>query len=75
MDTIQLKKMMYSVIVVLIVNGLFTLLKLSARKTQQKFGIRKSRYFAIRRLMIRNGDGKTPWIREIQPDSVSSRRL
>ena len=51
MDAILLKKLMYSVIVVLIVNALFTLLKLSARKTQQKFGIRKSRYFAIRRLM------------------------
>ena len=51
MDAILIKKLMYSLVVVLIVNGLFTLLKLSARKTQQKFGIRKSRYFAIRRLM------------------------
>ena len=51
MDTILIKKLIFSVIVVLAVNALFSLLKLSARKTQKKFGIRKSRYFAIRRMM------------------------
>jgi len=30
---------------------LFTLLKIYARKTQRKLGIRKSRYFAIRRIL------------------------
>lgn len=51
MDPLPIEKIIYSVIVILLVNGLFSLLKLSARKTQQKFGIRKSRYFAIRRMI------------------------
>ncbi|MBC8206756.1 MAG: mechanosensitive ion channel [Kiritimatiellales bacterium] len=51
MDTVLIKKLIFSAAVFLAVNALFYLLKLSARKTQQKFGIRKSRYFAIRRIM------------------------
>lgn len=51
MDAILLKKLVFSGSVILAVYALFYLLKLSAYKTQQKFGIRRSRYFAIRRLM------------------------
>jgi small-conductance mechanosensitive channel len=51
MDAVLIKKLIVSLVVILAVNMLFSLLKISARKTQQKFGIRKSRYFAIRRLM------------------------
>jgi small-conductance mechanosensitive channel len=51
MDTILIKNLIASVAVILAVNAFFSLLKLSARKTQQKFGIRKSRYFAVRRMM------------------------
>ncbi|QHI69964.1 mechanosensitive ion channel domain-containing protein [Tichowtungia aerotolerans] len=51
MNALLIKKLIFSIIVVVAVHALFYVLKLSARKTRQKFGIRKSRYFAIRRLM------------------------
>jgi small-conductance mechanosensitive channel len=51
MDPILIRRLISSAAVILAVNILFSLLKLSARKTQQKLGIRKSRYFAIRRMM------------------------
>jgi MscS family membrane protein len=51
MDPILIRKLISSAVVILTINLLFALLKLSARKTQQKLDIRKSRYFAIRRMM------------------------
>ncbi len=50
MDYIILQKIIYSVVILLGINLVFHILKLTAKKTQQKFGIRKSRYFAIKRL-------------------------
>lgn len=44
-------KLGYSAFIIIAVNLLFALLKYSARKTQKKLGIRKSRYFATRRLL------------------------
>jgi small-conductance mechanosensitive channel len=51
MDAIIVKRLISSAVVIATVSFLFGLLKLSAKKTQQKLGIRKSRYFAIRRMM------------------------
>lgn len=51
MDDLTVKRLVFSAAVVIAVNTIFGLLKLSARKTQKKFGIRKSRYFAIRRMI------------------------
>lgn len=46
-----LLKLGYSAVIIIVVNLLFHLLKYSARKTQKKRGMKKSRYFATRRLL------------------------
>ena len=46
-----LLKLGYSAFIIIAVNLLFQLLKLAARKTQKKKGMKKSRYFATRRLL------------------------
>ncbi len=51
MNSIMLQKLAYSGAILLVVNLLFQLLKRYAKRTQEKHGIRKSRYFAIKRLL------------------------
>ncbi len=51
MDDIFLTKLIYSAVIVLSIALLFYAIKRYAKKTQEKFGIRKSRYFAIRRML------------------------
>lgn len=51
MDQITLNKLLYSALIILVIHlGSYTLKRL-AKQTQQKFNIRKSRYFAINRLL------------------------
>ena len=47
----MLQKLAYTAAIVLCINLFFQLLKRYAKQTQQKFGIRKSRYFALKRLL------------------------
>ena len=51
MDPIIFRKLILSGIMLLLIYAFFQILKFSAKNTQKKFGIRKSRYFAIRRLL------------------------
>ncbi len=51
MDPFTVQRLVYSLVAVAGVHLLFHLLKRYARRTQYKFGIRKSRYFAIKRLL------------------------
>jgi len=51
MNDAAIEKLIYSGLVILVINLIFHFLKYYARKTQRKFGIRKSRYFATRRLL------------------------
>lgn len=51
MEDIVLFKTAQTAALILVIVLLFTILKLYARNTQKKFGIRKSRYFAIRRTL------------------------
>jgi len=51
MDPVIINKLLYSGLVFLVIHLLSHVLKNFARKTQKKLGIRKSRYFAIRRLL------------------------
>lgn len=53
------QRLIYSAILIACVHILFHLLKLSARKTQKKFGIRRSRYLAIRRIITMASTGLT----------------
>ncbi|MFH1008491.1 MAG: mechanosensitive ion channel family protein [Candidatus Latescibacterota bacterium] len=46
-----LSKIVYSVVIIFIVHLVSQMLKHAAKKTQQRFGMRKSRYFAMRRLL------------------------
>jgi small-conductance mechanosensitive channel len=46
-----IQKIVYSAVAMLAIHLLFLLLKHYAKQTQHKFGIRKSRYFAIKRLL------------------------
>lgn len=47
-----IKQLIYSGVFLLVVYLIFHLLAHSAQKTQEKLGIRRSRYFAIRRLLF-----------------------
>jgi small-conductance mechanosensitive channel len=49
MTTFELRKLIYFAITVLVIQLLGYLLKRAAKRTQQKYGIRQSRYFAVRR--------------------------
>jgi small-conductance mechanosensitive channel len=51
MDYVIIQRIVYSAITMLAIYLLLQLLKRYARQTQRKFHIRKSRYFAIRRLL------------------------
>ncbi len=51
MDYLIIQKIVYSAVTMLAIHLLFHLLKRYAKKTQHIFGIRKSRYFAIKRLL------------------------
>lgn len=51
MDILLIQKIVYSAVTLVAIHLLFHLLKRCARRTQYKFGIRKSRYFAIKRLL------------------------
>jgi small-conductance mechanosensitive channel len=51
MDYVIIQRIAYSAITMLAIYLLLQLLKHYARQTQRKFHIRKSRYFAIRRLL------------------------
>jgi small-conductance mechanosensitive channel len=51
MDYMLIQKIIYSAVTVVAIHLLFHLLKRYAKQTQHKFGIRKSRYFAIKRLL------------------------
>lgn len=51
MNEIIIRRLIYSACFFLITHLCFYFLKRFARKTQQRMGIRKSRYFAIRRLL------------------------
>jgi small-conductance mechanosensitive channel len=46
-----IQKIIYSAVAIVTIHLLFHLLKRYARQTQYKFSIRKSRYFAIKRLL------------------------
>ncbi len=46
-----IQKIVYSAVAMLAIHLLFHLLKRYAKQTQHKFGIRKSRYFALKRLL------------------------
>jgi len=49
MNQIEINKIILSVVILIIIFLLSHLLKLTAKRTQQKLKMRKSRYFAIRR--------------------------
>ncbi|MDA3799726.1 MAG: mechanosensitive ion channel family protein [Kiritimatiellae bacterium] len=49
MNQVEINKVILSVVILLIIYLFSNLLKITAKRTQQKFKIRKSRYFAIRR--------------------------
>lgn len=51
MDILLIQKIAYSAVALMAIHLLIHLLKRYARQTQYKFGIRKSRYFAIKRLL------------------------
>lgn len=51
MSPVIVNKLLYSVLVFLVIHLISHVLKNFAKKTQRKLGIRKSRYFAIRRLL------------------------
>lgn len=51
MNSLIIQKTITSAGILLVIYLIFHLLKSYARKTQEKFGIRKSRYFATRRLL------------------------
>ncbi len=51
MDYMIIQKIVYSAVAMLAIHLLFHLLKRYAKQTQHKFGIRKSRYFALKRLL------------------------
>ena len=51
MDILLIQKIVYSTVTLVAIHLLFHLLKRYAKQTQHKFGIRKSRYFAIKRLL------------------------
>jgi len=51
MDFLVIQRIVYSAVALVAINLLFHLLKRYAKRTQQKFDIRKSRYFAIKRLI------------------------
>lgn len=51
MNPIELNKLLYSAVILLIVQIFSHLFKRFAKQTQQRFNIRQSRYFAIKRLL------------------------
>ncbi len=51
MDPVMLRKLAYTAVLVVVINLFFHILKRYARRTQQRLEIRKSRYFAIKRLL------------------------
>lgn len=57
MVNIDLEKALYSVVTVMVAYLTAHLLKRIAKRTQQKLGIRRSRYFAIKRLISTTASG------------------
>jgi len=51
MNHLEINKLLYSVVIILVIHFLSHLLKRFAKQTQQKFHIRQSRYFAIKRML------------------------
>lgn len=51
MNPLTLQKLLFSALSIGVISLVFHLLKAYARRTREKFSIRKSRYFAIRRIL------------------------